>query len=108
MDSGTHRSAASPESSESARPRRRTDVVFRGTCNEALLYDPRADAVHVLNPTALAVWDLCDGTHTEQGIEAELRRGFAVDAGRNVGEDVREVLERFARERLLEPPDGER
>lgn len=93
---------------QSFRPRRRADVVRRGTSDETLLYDPHADAVHVLNQTALAVWDLCDGNHTAGDIEAELRRRFTVGAGNGVAENVHLVLDRFDREQLFEKADGER
>lgn len=99
-------STANAPDSRSSCPRRRADVVRKGTPNETLLYDPRADAVHVLNRTALAVWDLCDGTNTAQDIESTLRGSFAVDAGRSVADDVRRALERFTQEQLLEPATG--
>ncbi len=92
---------------DDSHPLRRTDVVRRETPDETLLYDPQADAVHVLNRTALAVWDLCDGEHAAGDIEAELRRCFKVDPEAGIAEDVRRVLERFNREQLLKTTAGE-
>lgn len=42
-------------------PARRDDVWVRRTSGENAVYDRRTGAVHLLNHTALAIWDLCDG-----------------------------------------------
>lgn len=39
---------------------------------EAVIYDPVSGMGHVLNPTALGIWQLCDGRHTVRDIEREL------------------------------------
>ena len=93
---------------EDYRPQGRADIVRRGTSNETLLYDPRADAVHVLNATALAVWDLCDGKHTTQEIEGALRQRFAVQGDSDIAGDVGRILDRFRREQLVEASPGDR
>jgi hypothetical protein len=66
-----------------------------------LLYDPVADAVHVLNRTAWAVWELCDGEHTSDDIAAHLRACFASTSDRDVGADVNLALRAFEREELI-------
>jgi hypothetical protein len=83
-------------------PRRRGDVVSQPAGVETLLYDPAADAVHVLNATALAVWELCDGRHTAAQTEAELCAHFVGTGGRDVAGDVARVLARFRAESVLE------
>ena len=90
------------------RPRRRPDVVRKGTPEETLLYDPHADAVHVLNRTAAVVWDLCDGRSTAREMEAVVRQSFAGGQEADVAADIRGVLARFEREGLLEPRAGGR
>lgn len=53
------------------RPVRRPDVWVRKTVEENVLYDPESGAVHLLNETALAIWELCDGeTRADEMIEA--------------------------------------
>jgi PqqD family protein of HPr-rel-A system len=55
----------------SRRPVRRPDVWLRKTKEETAIYDPGNGAVHILNETALAIWELCDGeTRVEEMIEA--------------------------------------
>jgi hypothetical protein len=82
-------------------PQRRDDVVSQPAGGETLLYDPVADAVHVLNATALAVWELCDGQHTAAQIETALRARFAGTGSRDVAGDVADTLARFQAERVL-------
>ena len=71
---------------------------------ETLLYDPVADAVHVLNATALAVWELCDGRHTAAGMTTHLVMHFAATAGHDVSADVQAILARLHQENLIVLP----
>jgi PqqD family protein of HPr-rel-A system len=83
-----------------AHPIQRQGVWRRQTETEVALYDPDNGKVHLLNDTALAIWDLCDGTTTpEEMIEAicELFRMHR-DV---VAEDVRRTLEEFDRAGLV-------
>ena len=78
-----------------ARPVRRPEVWLREAGTESALCDP-SGAVHFLNPTALAIWNLCDGqTSALEMIRAicELS-GFHEDI---VAEDVARTLETFDR-----------
>jgi PqqD family protein of HPr-rel-A system len=43
------------------RPVQRTDVWLRNTKDEIAVYNPGTGDVYLLNETALAIWDLCDG-----------------------------------------------
>jgi len=54
-----------------ARPVKRPGPWLRQAGKENAIVDPDTNAVHFLNPTALAIWDLCDGeTEPEEMIEA--------------------------------------
>jgi hypothetical protein len=46
------------------RPVRRSDVWVRQVSGENAIYDPLTQAVHLLNDTALAIWEQCDGATT--------------------------------------------
>jgi hypothetical protein len=46
------------------RPLRNSDVWVRQTKEENAIYDPTSGSVHLLNETAQAIWDLCDGETT--------------------------------------------
>jgi hypothetical protein len=49
-----------------ARPVKTPGPWLRQAGGENAIFDPDTNAVHFLNPTALAIWDLCDG-ETEPG-----------------------------------------
>ena len=44
-----------------SRPLRAEGVTLRRSADEVMLYDPVQDRIHMLNDTAAAIWDLCDG-----------------------------------------------
>lgn len=46
------------------RPKRSPDIVERRVKNEILLDSPTTNATYSLNPSALAIWELCDGQST--------------------------------------------
>jgi hypothetical protein len=58
-------------------PHRREDLMRYSADRETFLYDRQADVIHVLNPTALAVWELCDGAHSPAQIAGYLATHFA-------------------------------
>ena len=87
---------------ESARPRQNPDVVLETAGRDTLLYDPRTDSVHALNPTARQIWDLCDGQHTPPDMAARLRTHFATGSEHDVAADVQNALALFVREGLID------
>jgi hypothetical protein len=86
----------------SSRPRRRTDLQLRVSGDETVLLDPSSDAVHVLNETALALWELCDGeTSVEEMVEAAVGL-FDAQQGR-LEQDVLDALDAMTVRGLLDP-----
>ena len=85
----------------SARPRQNPDVVLETAGRDTLLYDPRTDSVHALNPAARQVWDLCDGEHTPSDMAAHLRARFSAGPEHDVDADVQGALALFVREGLI-------
>lgn len=78
-------------------PLRRNDVLLEMIgSDEAFLYNPAADAMHVLNFTALTVWNQCDGSHSIAEIGKHLRTTCQCDAAAEVDNDVREIVGTFA------------
>ncbi len=49
------------ESTPKGLPRRVGQVWVRREDDEAAIYDPMSGSLHRLNPSALAIWELCDG-----------------------------------------------
>lgn len=76
-------------------PLRRTDIWLRRTAGESALVDPETGAVHLLNDTAVAIWDLCDG----QTAPAEMITAICDLCDMHpdvVAEDVHRILRDFA------------
>ena len=82
---------------------RDTDVILKELNGEAVLYSAKQRALHVLNPTAQLIWELCDGGHTPEEMEQALRARFAVSAAQDVMRDVQKTLEMFSTKGLLQP-----
>ena len=76
-------------------PIKRADITESKVEDDLVLFDPRTDAAHVLNPTAALVWWLCDGSRKEAEIVNELESLFeTVPAA--LAADVAKSLSDFA------------
>ena len=69
--------------------------------DELTLYDPRSEVVHILNPTAAAVWQLADGAGEVEDIAAQLAELYGLETG-VVEEDVQDILAQFRQAGLLQ------
>lgn len=76
------------------RPARRPDVWLRQAEGENVVFDPKTGAVHILNATALAIWELCDGD-TRVGEMVEAICGLSGLPRDVVQEDVERILKEF-------------
>jgi len=85
-----------------ATPLRKADVKIERIGKEVVLYNSDQKAIHVLNPTAHAIWELCDGSHTVEDIERELKRSFSVPEGTDLIGDIRATIATFAEKNILE------
>jgi hypothetical protein len=85
-------------------PRRRTDVILRDEETRSLIVVPDQDRVHVLNPTARALWELCDGTTTLEELTAAICELFDV-AQEQATADVSEALRLLEENELMVRPD---
>lgn len=96
----------------------RDDLVAVEADGERVVYDPAADRLHHLNPTASLVFRLADGTGTVSELVGDLAEAFG-EPVRRVDRDVRALLRAFRETGLLagtrppeegrsmEPPEGE-
>ena len=83
-------------------PTRREDVIVKNIDEqETMLYDPETEALHILNPTAELIWELCDGKHTAEDMVAAIQERYTGAQGNDVLGDVRKTLETFAAQGLL-------
>lgn len=83
-------------------PVQRPDVIIQKAGEETMLYTIQSKAVHILNPTAKQIWDLCDGEHTVEDMEQTLRTIFDIPPEHNLASDIQEALESFYAKGLLQ------
>ena len=83
------------------RPLRKPGILVKDIGGETLLYSAEQEAIHILNPVAKLIWELCDGEHTVEDMEQTIRAGFSVADERDVIRDIRQTLEIFAAKELL-------
>lgn len=62
-------------------PRRRGEAWVRREGDETAVYNPDSGRLHLLNPSALAIWELCDGetTGAEMADAVSLVTGLQAD-----------------------------
>jgi len=84
-------------------PVRREDVIYRQLNEaEAILYDLETGCLHVLNSTAMLIWEACDGAHTIEDMVTVIKEQYARTDSRGVAKDVRATLDTFAAQGLLQ------
>jgi len=76
------------------KPVRNPQVMLSQSGNDAILYHPTRREVHVLNPSACFVWELCDGEHSLASM-AEVARSKFEQAPSSVEQEIAEVVARF-------------
>ena len=82
-------------------------ITCREIDGETMLYDPSSESIHVLNPAAAVIWQLCDGEHNVEAIVAALGRTFAGTEAADLRADVAETLRTFHALGLLESGKAE-
>jgi hypothetical protein len=82
-------------------PHRKPDVVWQPGGDEAMLYDLEADAIHVLTPAAMAVWELCDGQHTVKDIAHRIRSRLSGTGSGNIRQDIETTLQQLVNAGLV-------
>lgn len=83
------------------RPRHRDTLAVEEVEEDLLVYDPVKDQVHLLNVTASAIWELCDGTRTVSEIARELGERV-VSGDHDIIKDVECTLGEFREKGLVE------
>jgi PqqD family protein of HPr-rel-A system len=83
------------------RPKLRPDLVRRDLEDDLLLFDPRCGEVHLLNVTAAAVAEMCDGQTSVPEMARELVAALSVDAA-TVEADLDRILGEFAAKELMD------
>ena len=87
-------------------PVRRADVVLVDETTRSALVVPDQTTTHVLNPTARAIWELCDGRTTTDEMVDAICRVFAVPPD-VAARDVELALDQMTRAGLVHWTDAE-
>ena len=81
-------------------PKRIDSLEINDAEDGLVVYDPRREMVHHLNPSAALIFDLCDGTRDSTAIAAVLREAY------NLAEpplaDTNAGLQELAERQLIE------
>jgi hypothetical protein len=85
-----------------AKPVRKQGLIVQDIGRETLLYSAEGKVIHVLNPTAKLIWELCDGTHTTEDMEREVRASFSTSKEHNVVEDIKRTLDLFVSKGIID------
>jgi hypothetical protein len=83
------------------KPVRKTDIVVEDLGNETLLYNAEGKAIHVLNPAAKLIWELCDGQHNMAEMEAVMRASFSIADEEDLAADIERTIDALAAKGLL-------
>jgi hypothetical protein len=84
------------------KPLHKSDVLLKDLGRETLIYSARKKEMHILNPSARLIWNLCDGQHSLGDIELALRKQFSISDGRDVRGDILATLDIFQEKELLD------
>lgn len=87
---------------DALRPARKRGITAKDIGVETLLYSADEKAIHILNPAAKLIWELCDGEHTVADIERAVKASFAVGDEHSVAGDIQRTLEVLDSKGLLE------
>ena len=82
-------------------PTRSTSVTLQQVGQEAILYDRQHGQAHVINTSAVRIWELCDGRATLDEIAGAFAASYGLPVAA-VHEDVVKILTTFRELRVLE------
>ncbi len=74
-------------------PRRKPGFIWRKMEGTAVLFNPDSNETYMLNQTAAAIWELCDGKHSVEDIVNAITEGFKSGGDRTkILQDIIEFL----------------
>jgi hypothetical protein len=89
-----------------ARPEPKAGLVVQPVDGEVVIYDPEADALHHLEPTAAAVWTLLNGSRSVRAVAADLADVYGAAAEESIRRDVLKLAEVMHERGLLAGSTG--
>jgi hypothetical protein len=83
------------------RPLHKNNLILKDLGDEFLIYSAENKEIHVINPTAQLIWNMCDGEHSMSDIEHEIQTHFSIPPDRDIKEDIQSTLNIFRDKGLL-------
>lgn len=77
-----------------AKPRRYGELAGEAEAGQWAVYEPGADETHLLNDSAKAIWELCDGSTTISEMAAAISEVTGLDLAQATA-DVEETIGRL-------------
>ncbi|OHB70334.1 MAG: hypothetical protein A2W17_09455 [Planctomycetes bacterium RBG_16_41_13] len=77
-------------------------IITQDIGDEVVLRNADQKTIHVLNTTARIIWDICDGEHTVEDMEHQLRERFSIPDNVNVLDDILNTLNTLSEKGMLE------
>jgi PqqD family protein of HPr-rel-A system len=87
------------------KPRRKDRILSRQLGDEWMLYDSDSGTVHIINPMAEFIWNLCDGSNDLDDLERHTNSSFDVPEGTDVRKNLEDIIQNFADLKVIEFAD---
>ena len=87
----------------SKRFQKREDLQQQLAGDEIFLYNKAGGELTVLNKTALLIWSLCDGHHSEEHMADLLSKIYPDAAPSKIRADIQSTLQDFQTQSLIHP-----
>ena len=82
------------------RPLARSDITVQVIGDEVMLYDSDNEKIHVLNHSAYAIWQMCNGENSLADMCEQLTVQYA-DASLDLIDDIQATIDGFIQKGLL-------
>lgn len=83
----------------------RGSIIVKDMGEETVLYNPDTRKIHILNNTALFIWQLCDGRHSIEDISAAVVAKFCQKGNekdeKRIEQDVRSIIDNFISQSVI-------
>ena len=83
------------------KPLHKKNLLLKDLGDEFLIYSAENKEIHIMNPTAQLIWNMCDGEHSLDDIESEVRSHFSIPPERDIKADIQNTLNIFRRKGLM-------
>jgi len=83
-----------------ARPLVRSDIAVQVIGDEVMLYDSDNEKIHVLNHSAYAIWQLCNGENSLVDMCEQLAAQYE-DSSLDLVDDIQTTIDGFIQKGLL-------